>query len=311
MSDTRIGALNHSAKAAFHLKEMLGKNFQQMSSSDVQYLEWICTQLDNSQKFNLPKGGKFLEDTKASEFLELMRLPYHVTAVEFCIDTDKAVKRDTDQVESIQRIALCFSPSSPALINLETKMPLIYKDDSEGFYVIPVFCLNSKYWVPMPFIFFVGQGSKGNIMPSEGFYTQPFEINYTAGMQSYRMTEMQHGIKAMMELVKNDSRDEIDVAMNFALAMNCSNVGTELVKASTIMNSKRKKKGKVVVSDFHILSLNLSTVKTASVPTGKGGAKKRQHVRRGHIRRLENKAIWVNSTVVGTGEKVSKIYNIE
>lgn len=311
MAVFRAGTLNHSAKASHYLREKLAESKHTMAGADDQYIQWVCDQLDNAQKFVLPKGGKFLEDTKASEYLELMRLPFHVVSLEFCIDTDTAIRRDADVEDSIQRISLCLSPSSPVLKKLKTIYPLQFLDDNQGFYVIPIFCLSSQHWVVMPFIFFVGQGSIGQVLPSKGFYTQPFEIDYMLGMQGYRLAESQQGLSAMMEMIKNDSRDEIDVAMNFALSMNCSNVEAEFVRASTSVNSKRKKKGKEIISDFHILNLKTNAPQALKSGSGNSGAKKRQHVRRGHIRRLKDKAIWINSTLIGTENPVKKIYNIK
>lgn len=75
---------------------------------------------------------------------------------------------------------------------------------------------------------------------------------------------------------------------------------------------KRSANGKVPFFDYKVLTIN---TKEAS-PTKNGitgtHACPRQHLRRGHIRRLKNKHVWVNSCVVGDATKgmVKKDYNI-
>jgi len=65
--------------------------------------------------------------------------------------------------------------------------------------------------------------------------------------------------------------------------------------------------------DYHILTIE--SPKAAASDGGHGGSHRspREHLRRGHIRRLEDgRKLWINATVVnaGVGGKVSKDYRI-
>jgi len=87
-------------------------------------------------------------------------------------------------------------------------------------------------------------------------------------------------------------------------ALACRNVSTEVVeRVDRSVNARRIKDGKRPIYETKMLVINA----TAQSKTGIGGtgfhASPRQHLRRGHIRRLKIGNIWVNSCVVGDSSK--------
>ena len=96
-------------------------------------------------------------------------------------------------------------------------------------------------------------------------------------------------------------------------ALSCSNIDTEIfTKHQQRTNSRGKKK--LPIYETRCLVLN-SPGNASTKHTGNGGNKNspRQHLRRGHIRRLETKNIWVNSCVVGSLENglIDKSYSVK
>lgn len=94
-------------------------------------------------------------------------------------------------------------------------------------------------------------------------------------------------------------------------SLSCHNV--EISKdfpPSILENNKRVKKGLTTYKQLHYITIKPTTTK--GVPNKNKGSytPKVTHVRRGHIRRYENKSIWVEQTIVngGGGQAVPKAY---
>lgn len=90
----------------------------------------------------------------------------------------------------------------------------------------------------------------------------------------------------------------VRIVFHFLNALACLNVAT--------VRLPRKNDGKVKASipfdEYHVLTLrNGSRHFAPGAPLGAERSGPREHVRRGHIRRLDSGAVWVNSTVVATG----------
>lgn len=99
-------------------------------------------------------------------------------------------------------------------------------------------------------------------------------------------------------------------ACDFLNAISCRNVHVEKSPAKA---SKQGKKVKTALpfDDYHFLTVDVPG-KAGVRGEGLGGSHRspREHLRRGHIRRLESGPIWVNACVVnaGIGSKVGKSY---
>lgn len=93
---------------------------------------------------------------------------------------------------------------------------------------------------------------------------------------------------------------------NFICALSCSNTAIEdhPDKPSKLKNAIRKQKGKLPLFTHKVLTINTHKSSTQGISGGNGShASPRVHLRRGHIRRLPNKNIWVNACVVGDKSK--------
>lgn len=118
-----------------------------------------------------------------------------------------------------------------------------------------------------------------------------------------------HGIdynKAMSDYLVDSNSIE-----NLCLLLSLHNVKTKTIKSPDKLNKKRISRGNNPLVDYHVLVVNGDI--WDSEPSGKHNDGYRSHLRRGHIRRLdEERRVWVNSCFV-RGRKdgfIDKEYNL-
>lgn len=100
----------------------------------------------------------------------------------------------------------------------------------------------------------------------------------------------------------------VKVVLSFINALACSNVKIERSNAP-----KQKVKSALQFDSYHILTIDRA-VNGGNNSTGGSHRSPREHLRRGHIRRLaDGRKIWVNACAVGAGNgagKITKDYSI-
>lgn len=100
------------------------------------------------------------------------------------------------------------------------------------------------------------------------------------------------------------------VLLSFVNALSCANVSIE---RSPALKQPKASKGALAFDDYHVLKIELPERAAGSGAAGGAGRSPREHLRRGHIRRLsDGRKLWVNATVVnpGVGGKVQKSYSM-
>ena len=108
--------------------------------------------------------------------------------------------------------------------------------------------------------------------------------------------------------VVSDIQHELESLLDFINALQCSNVSITKEKRR---KSNKSSKDALPFDDYHFLTIARAENSAASQATGGSHRSPREHLRRGHIRRLPTgKKVWVSATVVcaGRGGKVSKDY---
>lgn len=109
-------------------------------------------------------------------------------------------------------------------------------------------------------------------------------------------------------------KDGINALLCFINAMQCTNVHAVNI-GSSAKDAAKNKLLPLPFDDYHVLTIE--THRSANdIVNGRGltGRSPREHIRRGHIRRLQDgRKIWVNSAIInaGIGSKVSKIYRVK
>jgi len=96
-------------------------------------------------------------------------------------------------------------------------------------------------------------------------------------------------------------------------ALTCRNVSTTNHQDASPANAKRVKAGKLPIYETKMLVIDVNYTASGKKMEGGSHASPRQHLRRGHIRRLESGNIWVNSCVVGDPAKgrIEKSYQVK
>lgn len=115
----------------------------------------------------------------------------------------------------------------------------------------------------------------------------------------------------IMQDVFDTMHDCVRVVLSLLEVLQCSNVTTETVTPSAALNKKRARNGKEPFDSYHVLKI--PTHATRAEDQGGSHASPRQHLRRGHVRRLAtDKTTWVNATIVGSAKNgtVTKDYRV-
>lgn len=100
-----------------------------------------------------------------------------------------------------------------------------------------------------------------------------------------------------------DSHDEVVVLVQACSVINCANVTTEEIAAPTFLNKKRVAKGKQPFFSYKILQLSEDKRPRSGAGSGGKHASPRIHLRRGHLRRLEKKVVWVRPAMINADSK--------
>jgi len=101
-----------------------------------------------------------------------------------------------------------------------------------------------------------------------------------------------------------DVAEEAEIVLEFLEALSCKNITTANLQKEDKALKRRIKKGKLPFYETKILVIDTKEKSASQQQTRTGThASPRQHLRRGHIRRLPSGNYWVNSCVVGDAEK--------
>jgi hypothetical protein len=123
-----------------------------------------------------------------------------------------------------------------------------------------------------------------------------------AGHEILSAIDNQPGKRALLRFDGNDDSEEhygqAWVLVSFLNALACSNVR---IQTSGQKKSGKKIKAALPFDTYHILTIDVPGKAGDGFSTG-GHRSPREHLRRGHIRRLaDSRRIWVNATVVAAG----------
>ncbi|RRW43159.1 hypothetical protein [Pseudomonas luteola] len=105
-----------------------------------------------------------------------------------------------------------------------------------------------------------------------------------------------------------DANDEVQTVIQACSVINCANVTTVDVNASTALNKKRQDKGKAPFFSYKVLQL---TEERRAYPErgGKGThASPRMHLRRGHLRQLKERTVWVRPAMINANSDAGAVH---
>jgi len=266
--------------------------FNASDSLSVSYTREALRRLRNSVKFSVPDNGHILPAIRGSglpmaevigSYIPHMQLPYVDTLIEYSFQ---------------KNYGACDDPKiSKELLTVDyTGVVLLAKQTGLGeISIIPIWRAREnrqETWVMSNFMALINsQNFTLDVLPIT-------DMGITLGRNSH--------------VAINDVRGEVSCLLEFLAALACSNtkVADEPFDREKI-NKKREKRGKIPFYSYKVLTLSQGG-SSSSVSNGLGRSP-RVHLRRGHIRRLENKTVWVNAAVVGDKSKgmVVKDYAVQ
>ena len=331
MKNDQVQALNYCAHAIEDMRE-LEAILRGAAPESARVFRRLIDMLQHSVKFILPNCCDLIDPNELRQaHLDLTRLPFPCVAFEAPWEKEDGIEQlgEFQQTPATKRIALCWE-ASPEYELLPGLNSILEAFPEGGVFVLPI------YWGPEHRRWTVALG--GSFVPYENtmqdvkleeslpasriahaatieagltkskakhFRAEPFYLL----PEFYEKTLAAYGgnrEKAYAQIIL-DSRDEVQTVVQACSVINCANVTTAEVSAPAALNKKRQEKGKQPFFSYTVLQLS-----DERREAGKGGASgshasPRMHLRRGHLRRLESKVVWVRPAMVNAGSNTGVV----
>lgn len=281
--------------------------------------------VNKSPKFMLPDGGRLLNDNLKG-IPESFHLPFPEIVIEYTVSDDPTgtnvfdqLKHKVDQVSSTKRIIYAKEDQDGTI----TIISILHLQEPTGprwsvypgvAVLIPITPEEREAKGEEPLAFF-GEEVAGS----------PLEINYEYGIKllegysdTVKMNLDNAQMTHMVESMRLDLHGEIHTLLEFVEALSCSNVRCAKFRSRVVSTTKLKDPYKDHV--YNVLMVDSTPVgmsnseNTTSHTNHDGSRHPREHLRRGHIRRLQSgEKIWVQAHIVnpGVGGVVEKSYAVK
>jgi hypothetical protein len=317
-----VQPLNYSAHALEDLRR-LQKDMSATAPGSAAALGILIDRLRRSVKFILPNCCELIDPNDLRQaHLDLLRLPFPCVAFEapwIREEPSSEIIGGQRQSAATKRISLCYEilPEHKFMRGMNR---LLERYPDGGICVVPIF------WGP-EFVdwcvacggTFVPYGTEMGHQPLEqlspasrlerealraagqvkpgaaGFTAEPFVLFpelFERAIPKYGSRE-----QALTHIFL-DSHDEVMVLIQACSVLNCSNVSTTDMPAPAYINQKRQAKGKQPFFSYKVLQLATDLRAVGRDAQGGHHASPRMHLRRGHVRRLGNRTVWVKPSMV-------------
>lgn len=239
-------------------------------NSFYSYAQSVIAELQVAVKIQVPTFGRILDDMELRAIKDDARLILPFKSI--AIEYNKPVTEDTKNTMSCsKRITLAKE--------YEEKIAILNVSYSDS----------AKMWGIFHPVF---------LDRCDPFYTRE------AGMP------VRYNFEYLPGMLDEYYWDDVSCVLDLLNALACKNVHIEKSPAKATSQGK-KVKAALPFDDYHYLTVDVPG-KAGVRGEGLGGSHRspREHLRRGHIRRLDSGPIWVNACVVnaGIGSKVGKSY---
>ena len=325
MKNDQVQALNYCAHAIEDMRE-LEAILRGTAPESARVFRRLIDMLQHSVKFILPNCCNLIDpDELRQAHLDLTRLPFPCVAFEAPWEKEDGIEQlgEFQQTPATKRIALCWE-AGPEYELLPGLNSILNAFPEGGVFIVPI------YWGPEHRRWTVALG--GTFLPYENsvqdlkleeslpasriahaaaieaglakpkakqFRAEPFYLL----PEFYEKTLVAYGgnrEKAYAQIML-DSRDETMMLVQACSVINCANVTTAEVGPPAALNKKRQEKGKQPFFSYKVLQLSDERREAGKGGDGGNHASPRMHLRRGHLRRLESKVVWVRPAMVNAG----------
>lgn len=332
----QVEPLNYCAHAIEDMQK-LERALRPVAPQSARTVLRLADVLRQSVKFILPNCCDLIDPEEMKQaHLDLFRLPFPVVALEAPWQREAGPDQigEFKQLPATKRIALCWEASAerevmPGLNEILQRFP------QGGVFVVPI------YWGPSFDSWNIAIG--GAFLPYDNeivTVTDPHQVlpasriahEAMAGAgrklgqqfsaepfwllrEHFEQAVAQYGSvdKAYAQIML-DTHDEIMVLIQVCSVLNCANVGTADLAAPEALNKKRRAKGKQPFFSYKVLELS-DERRAPGAGQGRGShGAPRMHLRRGHLRRLPEKVVWVRPSMVNANSEhgvVAKDYAVK
>ncbi|ABO60499.1 hypothetical protein LA345_37905 (plasmid) [Burkholderia vietnamiensis] len=315
-----VQRLNYSTHALEQFEQLIPTIRRDMPGMRAGF-EAVTHLLRLSVKYLLPNCAELIDVSELRQVhIDSMRLPHPVAALEAPWVLPDGEGGDKGNLRCPKRIALCVELDEDVARLLPGTEHLLDEPDG-GVCVIPIYWTEAGQWQLAPGGAFVPHSNELSAYVPEQADERTRLLNEPlreAGLSARKMRQFQ--VSAFVILPEQyeflvtqlgslrvahsetlaNARDDILALIQTGCVVNCSNIETPTLEAPAKLNKKRQQNGKVPFFDYRVLALRPTK---AGDGQGRGGqhASPRAHIRRGHIRRLEHKTVWVSDTLVNAG----------
>jgi len=270
-----ITAKNYAAQVVKNIKENI-KTYS-FAPSEVNTLSVMISIIEESVHFAIPDNGKLFDDGKKGLLGSEVRLPYPSITIEYF------------QPETKSKL-LVFANERVKEDGIEFGGFALVGDKLDGFPVYTGFIQNSHF-----------VEKENDLGLFVRFPERVARIKRNTGLSD---AEIHASFIDWCYLS----------LLEFLEALSCTNVEASIHQPASPKNAQRIKSHKLPIYETKVLTIKAGKESLSSVGNGVKGSHQspRQHLRRGHIRRLEKGNIWVNSCVVGSKENgvIDKQYKV-
>lgn len=305
-----ITAKNYAAQAEEGLKQFIVKadSTGLLSPIDKYLISSFVAQIGQAVHFSLPDNAILLGDSAKGLRGECLRLPYPCITIEYYVD-GSGYEDSNDMLTGHypKRFVYAIEMDGDTLRKLDFK-GLIRNIDDDKFILVYAACADPNgLWVPDPMGMAVRQ-KWDNVTGAKRI--EPLSIRQSKNgvdfcglpipLMPIFVADKLQSEKAIQELT-HDISMEVRAVIELCEALSCSNVEQTIFHQAAKNNEKRKRQGKLPIYETKFLTIKQSSANSMrqyqSMEVDRNSP--RQHLRRGHIRRLPDKNVWVNSCVVG------------
>jgi len=333
-----ITAKNYAAQAERGIIYFSDKCKKCGSIVDHKRAAWISSCIGKSVHFALPDNAEIFDDDLKGIKETDIRLPYKLITLEYFVDAvadekyNKSNGFDTSSfMYMAKRLVVAMELNRvefELMFNSDKNIVEVLNKSMADFFIVVFWAgYAGNMWVPgvcgaaIPcdtlkskpsFVF-------DKIINGKQFFKTTSKTKYSAYPlvlfpESYGEIVGQYGKHEALNLCMHDTGLEVSALLEFIEALSCKNVSTDtLHKADESTNRKRARSKKLPIYETKCLVIDAGKITTCNNgEKSKTHSSPRQHLRRGHIRRLDSGNIWVNSCVVGDPSKgrIDKTYKV-
>lgn len=322
-------------------QKFLEKNGDKYFGMEVMHLKTLQGVIKNAVHFTMPDGGILLDDRLKGLKSSEIRLPFQSITIECFIPDDGsfneltpnicekrlivATETNSDVIKHINDIVISNKEKLGGMGDLLAKgldansKGIDFLLRSERIITISAFFMNHGYWTPCHSQWIIpcdwddihDTTAIKSLVPLQDTVAFAGHLGFLLPTIHEMGIERTNPFHAMQEAA-HDIGGEVRIVLELLEALSCRNVEQTIIqKCDKVLNARRINKGKLPLYEERILTIKVNAKQGTGTRTGTHESP-RQHLRRGHIRRLETGNIWVNACVVGSSEKgvIKKSYNV-